>query len=62
MKKKTQKFAHSYLGNSLLHDFLQNWYVVPLVGMQAPPQQLWHPLDKRSRSYECVEIKTCCSC
>jgi len=29
MKKKTRKFAHSYLGNAL-HDFLRIWCVVSL--------------------------------
>jgi len=56
MKKKTWKFAHSYLGNALC-DFLQIWWVVSL-GRQAPPQQLWYSSDKRSWSYECMKIAT----
>ena len=35
-------------------DFLQIWCVVSL-GRQAPPQQLWCSLDKRTWSYECVK-------
>ena len=56
-KKKTWKFAHSYLGNALCN-FLQIWYVISL-GRQAPPHELWCSLNKRSWSYE---SQLCCSC
>jgi len=42
---KAWKFAHSNLKNGLCN-FLQIWYLVSL-GRQAPPQQLWHPSDKK---------------
>ena len=54
MKKKAQKFAHSYLGNAL-RNFHQISCIVSL-RRRVPLQQLWCSSDKISWSYECVII------
>ena len=43
--------------------FFQIWYVV-FLGRRAPPQQLWHPSDKRLQRIGCVKIVflLMCSC